>query len=65
MDENMHSQTFQDRSIYLHEEWELAYWTYTLGVSKEQLHQAVQVAGTGATAVKRILGIQPLRADAL
>lgn len=57
MNENLQNQTSPDRSIYLHEEWELAYWTNQLGVSKEQLYKAVQEAGTGAAAVKRILGI--------
>ena len=57
MDDNMQNQTSPDRSIYLHEEWELAYWTNALGVSKEQLYKAVQEAGTGATAVKKHLGI--------
>ncbi|MEO7494167.1 MAG: DUF3606 domain-containing protein [Massilia sp.] len=51
-----HSDT-QERSIYLHEEWEVAYWTRELGVSKEQLLKAVQQAGTGASAVRRSLGI--------
>ena len=58
MDQNTQSQATQDRSIYLHEEWEIAYWTNTLGVSKEQRRKAVQVDGTGATAVKQLLGIR-------
>ena len=57
MNENLQQQTILDRSIYLHEEWEVAYWTHELGVSKEQLQKAVQEAGTGASAVKRSLGI--------
>lgn len=57
MNQTMLSQTAPDRSIYLHEEYEVGYWTRELGVSKEQLLRAVQEAGTGATAVKAFLGI--------
>ena len=57
MNQTMHSHTSLDRSIYLHEEYEVGYWTKELGVSKEQLLKAVQEAGTGATAVKAFLGI--------
>ena len=57
MDENLNLAAVVERSIYLHEEWEVAYWTRELGVSKERLQKAVQQAGTGASAVKRSLGI--------
>lgn len=46
-----------DRSrINLHERWELDYWTKALGVTKEQLEQAVAKVGPTAEAVKRELG---------
>jgi hypothetical protein len=57
MIENLQSQSAPDRCIYLHEEYEVGYWTKELGVSKEQLLKAVQQAGTGSTAVKAYLGI--------
>jgi hypothetical protein len=57
MNQTMLSQTDPDRCIYLHEEYEVGYWTKELGVSKEQLLKAVQQAGTGSTAVKAFLGI--------
>jgi hypothetical protein len=57
MSNNLQSQSVPDRSIYLHEEMEVAYWTKELGVSKDQLQKAVQQAGTGATAVKHLPGI--------
>lgn len=57
MNDDLQHPEIPERSIYLHEEWEVAYWTRELGVSKEQLQKAVQQAGTGASAVKRSLGI--------
>jgi hypothetical protein len=57
MNEHFQNPPAADRSIYLHEEMEIAYWTKELGVSKDQLQKAVQQAGTGATAVKHLLGI--------
>jgi hypothetical protein len=37
----------QDRTrINLHEQWEVQYWTKTLGVSEEELRRAVQEANT-------------------
>lgn len=57
MNENLQSQTLTERSIYLHEGMEVAYWMKELGVSQEQLRSAVQQAGTGVNAVKHHLGI--------
>jgi hypothetical protein len=57
MEENLNPAALPERSIYLHEGWEVAYWTRELGVSREQLLKAVQEAGTGVNAVKRSLGI--------
>jgi len=46
-----------DRSrINMGEEYEVRYWTKELGVSKQQLAQAVTKAGPGVSAVKRQLG---------
>ena len=57
MNQQMDNQTCADRCIYLHEEFEVGYWTKELGVDKAQLMKAVQEAGNGAAAVKRALGI--------
>ena len=43
----------QDRSrINVHEEHEVRYWTEALGVSREQLEQAVKQVGVSAEAVR-------------
>jgi hypothetical protein len=43
----------QDRGkINLHEDYEVRYWTQTLGVSKEQLAQAVKEVGNSADRVR-------------
>lgn len=57
MSDNLQGQSVPDRSIYLHEEMEVAYWMKELGVSRDQLRDAVQQAGTGATAVRNLLGL--------
>ena len=47
----------QDASrISLSEEYEVAYWTEALGVTREQLEAAVRAVGNGADAVRRHLG---------
>jgi hypothetical protein len=47
----------QDASkINVHEAWELEYWCKELGVSPEQLKDAVKAVGTAVTAVKKHLG---------
>lgn len=47
----------QDRSkINMHEDHEVKYWTRQLGVSKEQLQNAVDKVGNGAAAVRKQLG---------
>ena len=52
----------QDRSrINVHEVYEVRYWTHELGVSKEQLEQAVQAAGSNVEAVRAHLKGAPLR----
>ena len=46
----------QDRSkINMHEDHEVKYWTRQLGVSKEQLQNAVDKVGNGAAAVRKQL----------
>lgn len=46
-----------DRSrINVHEAHEVSYWTKALGVSREQLEQAVKAVGVSAAAVRKHLG---------
>ena len=42
--------------INLNEDYEVSYWTSTLGVSKEKLMEAVKKAGNSAKAVREHLG---------
>jgi hypothetical protein len=42
--------------INVHEAWELKYWTKHLGVSEQQLRDAVKAVGVSVAAVKRHLG---------
>lgn len=47
----------QDRTrINVNESWELDYWCKQLGVTPEELKQAVQKAGVMVTDVRRHLG---------
>ena len=56
MADNLQSAGPQDRSrINVHEEWEVRYWTETLGVSKEQLEKLVKEVGPSAAAVRQRL----------
>lgn len=49
----------QDRSkINLHEDYEVRYWTQTLGVSTEQLTQAVKEVGNSADRVREYFSKQ-------
>ena len=46
----------QDASrISLGEEWEVRYWTKSLGVSREELEKLVRQHGSSAEAVKKAL----------
>lgn len=57
MSDNLNQRGQQDRSrINVHEKWEVDYWTKELGVTKEQLEQAVKNAGTNVDAVRQHLG---------
>ncbi len=42
--------------INLQEDYEVEYWTKTLGVSAEELRKAVEAVGSTADAVRRHLG---------
>lgn len=39
--------------INIHENYEVEYWTKTLGISAEELRKAVKAAGTSADAVRK------------
>lgn len=54
--DNLHNTSQPDRSkINMHEDFEVKYWTHRLGVSKEQLQEAVDKVGIAATAVRKEL----------
>ena len=56
MSDNLNDRGAQDRSrINMHEKWEVAYWTKELGVSEEELAQAVRQAGNSVAAVRQQL----------
>ncbi|HZP88249.1 MAG TPA: DUF3606 domain-containing protein [Burkholderiales bacterium] len=49
----------QDRSkVNLHEDYEVRYWTQALGVSEEQLAQAVKAVGNSADRVREYFSNQ-------
>ncbi len=56
MSDNLQARGPQDRSrINVNEKWELAYWTRTLGVTEQQLIEAVKAAGTSVQSVRERL----------
>jgi hypothetical protein len=56
MSDNLHNRGPQDRSrINLHEKWEVQYWSKELGVTEEELEQAVKTAGNSVNAVREHL----------
>jgi hypothetical protein len=56
MADNLKERAPQDASrISLTEEWEVRYWTRSLGISREKLEQLVREHGHSADAVKRAL----------
>ena len=56
MSDNLQDRGQQDRvRINLHEKHEIQYWTKALGVSQEELEQAVKKAGNSAEAVRQHL----------
>lgn len=42
--------------INVHEDYEVNYWTKTLGCTKDELNNAVKEAGTSVKAVREYLG---------
>lgn len=57
MTDNLKIRQPQDPTkINVHEAWELDYWTKKLGVSAQQLKDAVKAVGVTVTAVKKHLG---------
>lgn len=57
MSDDLQNRGPQDRSrINVNEEWEVAYWTKELGLSKEELEAAVKAAGPSVSAVRQHLG---------
>ena len=57
MSDNLSDRGNQDRlRINVHEEHEVRYWTEALGISKEELEQAVKAVGVMAADVRRHLG---------
>lgn len=42
--------------INVNEDYEVAYWTEALGVTKGKLNEAVEAVGTSASAVRKYLG---------
>lgn len=54
-DKNNTGSPDRDR-INLQEDYEVQYWTKTLGVSADELRKAVEAVGSSADAVRRQLG---------
>jgi Protein of unknown function (DUF3606) len=56
MTDDKHNRGGQDRSrINMHEDYEVRYWTQTLGVSKEQLADLVAKHGNSAVRIREAL----------
>lgn len=57
MSDDLNNRGQQDRiRINMHEEHEVRYWTQELGVSREELAQAVKDVGVMAADVRKHLG---------
>jgi hypothetical protein len=57
MSDNLTKKRPQDASkINVHEAWELEYWCKEMGVTAQQLKDAVAKVGTSVSAVKKHLG---------
>ncbi|AVR99031.1 DUF3606 domain-containing protein [Pseudoduganella armeniaca] len=57
MSDNLQNRGPQDRSrINVNEPWELRYWTKELGLSEDELREAVKAAGTSVNAVREHVG---------
>jgi len=55
MDDKTKTGSPDSKFINVNEDYEVAYWTKELGISKEQLEEAVKAAGTSVSAVKEYL----------
>jgi hypothetical protein len=56
MSDNLQNRGPQDRArINVHEDWEVRHWTEALGVSKEELEEAVKQVGPVADKVREHL----------
>jgi hypothetical protein len=56
--DNLTKRDQPDRSkINMHEDYEVKYWTKSLGVSREELQKAVDKVGNSAAAVRKELGL--------
>jgi len=59
MSDNLQNRGPQDRQrISLTEKWEVQYWTKELGISEDELAQAVKAAGHSVDAVRQHLSAQ-------
>ncbi|WEF31585.1 DUF3606 domain-containing protein [Pseudoduganella chitinolytica] len=57
MADNLQNRGPQDRNrINVNEPWELRYWTKELGLSEDELREAVKAAGTSVNAVREHVG---------
>ncbi|AXA92869.1 DUF3606 domain-containing protein [Massilia sp. YMA4] len=57
MADNLQNRGPQDRNrINVNEPWELRYWTQELGLSEDELREAVKAAGTSVSAVREHVG---------
>jgi hypothetical protein len=55
MDDKKKTGSPDSKFINVNEDYEVAYWTKELGISKEKLEVAVKAAGTSVSAVKEYL----------
>jgi len=55
MDDKTKTGSPDSKFINVNEDYEVAYWTKELGISKEKLEAAVKAAGTSVSAVKEYL----------
>ena len=59
MSDDLHNRGPQDRQrISLSEKWEVQYWTEELGITQDELEQAVKAAGHSVNAVRQHLSAQ-------
>ena len=56
MDDKTKTGTPDSKLINVNENYEVEYWTKELGVSKEELKEAVRAVGSSAAAVREHLG---------